>query len=197
MRVLQGLLILIVALVVGAVAVGFALPQKAQMERSIVIERPPSTVFAVLNGFGEFAAWSPWATLDPDMQVRVAGPAQGVGARYFWSSVQGSVGSGSQEIVESVPHSLVRVRLEFSGMDSKNHASYLLKPEGAGTRVVWTHEAEFGNSLMGRYFGLVLDRMVGADYERGLARLKRYVEALPAVGASPPDAASAESAHAQ
>lgn len=179
MRVLQGLLALIVLLVVGAIAYGFTLPAKAYMERSIVIARPPAVVFEVLNGYRDFAAWSPWSRLDTAMQVRIEGPAQGVGARYYWSSAQESVGSGSQEIVESVPHSLIRVALTFSGMHSRNHASYQLTPEGAGTRLVWTHEAEFGGDLIGRYFGLLLDSMVGADYERGLAQLKAYVESRP------------------
>ncbi len=179
MRVLQGLLALIVLLVLGAVAYGFTLPAKAHMERGILIARSPAAVFDVLNGYRDFAAWSPWSRLDPAMQVRIEGPAQGVGARYYWSSAQESVGSGSQEIVESVPHSLVRVALTFSGMDSKNHASYQLAPDGAGTRLVWTHEAEFGGDLIGRYFGLLLDSMVGSDYERGLAQLKAYVEKLP------------------
>lgn len=180
MRVLQGLLILILVLVVGAVAVGFMLPQRAHLERSIFVERPPATVFAVLNGYRHFAAWSPWSALDPAMQVSIEGPMHGVGARYTWSSAQESVGSGSQEILESVPYSHVRVALSFSGMDSTNHASFLLTPQGEGTRVVWTHDAEFGGNLLGRYFGLLLDRMVGPDYQRGLARLKQYVETLPA-----------------
>lgn len=180
MKVLQGLLALIVLLVLGAVAYGFSLPPQAHMERAIVIARPPATVFAVLNSYRDFSAWSPWTRLDPAMQVRIEGPAQGVGARYYWSSAQESVGSGSQEIVESVPHSLIRVALTFSGMDSKNHASYRLTPEGTGTHLVWTHDAEFGGDLIGRYFGLLLDRMLGADYERGLAQLKAFVEALPA-----------------
>lgn len=177
---LQGLLILIVVLVVGAVAVGFLLPQQAHLERSIVIERPPATVFAVLNGYRHFAAWSPWSALDPAMQVRTEGPMQGVGARYTWSSAQESVGAGSQEILESAPYTRIRVALNFSGMDSVNRASFLLTPEGEGTRVVWTHDAEFGGNLLGRYFGLLLDRMVGPDYERGLAKLKQHVETLPA-----------------
>lgn len=180
MKVLQGLLALIVVLVVGAVGYGFMLPSQARMERSILIARPPAAVFEVLNSYRDFAAWSPWTRLDPAMQVRIEGPAQGVGARYYWSSAQESVGSGSQEIVESVPHSLIRVSLSFSGMDSKNHASYRLTPEGEGTNLVWTHEAEFGADLIGRYFGLLLDSMLGADYERGLAQLKVYLEASPA-----------------
>lgn len=181
MKILRGLLIATVLTVAGAVAVGYALPQRAYLERGIVIERPPATVFAVLNGYRHYAAWSPWATLDPAMQVRVEGPMTGVGAKYSWTSEQAGVGAGSQEILESTPYSRIRTAMVFSGTRSISRASFLLAPEGAGTRVVWAHEADFGADLLGRYFGLLLERMAGPDYERGLANLKRHVETLPAV----------------
>lgn len=171
----------IVALVVGAVVAGYLLPDRAHIERSIVIDRPQATVFAVLNGYRHFPEWSPWAQLDPGMQTTVSGPVTGVGARYAWSSEQGAVGAGSQEIVASAPSERIDVRLEFSGMDAKNLARFVLIPEDAGTRVTWSLDAEFGSSLTGRWFGLLLDRMIGPDYERGLAQLKAHVETLPSI----------------
>lgn len=169
----------IVALVIGAVVVGYLLPGRATVTRSIVIERPQATVFAVLNGYRHFARWSPWAQLDPAMKTTVEGPITGVGARYAWSSEQGAVGSGSQEIVASGPPARIEVKLEFSGMDSNNLARYDVQPEANGTRVTWTLESEFGASVLGRWFGLMLDGMVGPDYERGLTQLKAHVETLP------------------
>lgn len=171
----------IVALVLAAVVLGFLLPDHARIERSIVIERPQATVFAVLNGFRHVGHWSPWARLDPAMRAHISGPTTGVGARYEWTSAQGSVGAGSQEIVEALPPERVDLRATFSGMDASNHARYTLQPEGQGTRVNWSFETEFGSSLSGRWFGLMLDRMLGPDYERGLAQLKAHVETLPAV----------------
>lgn len=181
MSVLRGVMIGIVVLVISAVVIGYLLPGSARVERSIVVDRPPATVFAVLNGFRHLPDWSPWVQLDPAMTSTYSGPIAGVGARYAWSSDQGAVGAGSQEIIESVPLESVVVRLEFSGMDSQNVARFDLKPEGAGTRVNWTLDSQFGASLLGRWFGLMLDTMVGPDYERGLAQLKAYVETLPAV----------------
>lgn len=171
----------IVALVLATVVVGFLLPDRARIERSIVIERPPATVFAVLNGFRHFGHWSPWAKLDPDMQTTISGPMAGVGARYEWTSTQGAVGSGSQQIMASQPDEQIELRLEFSGMQASNLARYRLQREGEGTRLVWSFETEFGSSLTGRWFGLMLDRMLGPDYERGLVQLKAHVETLPAV----------------
>lgn len=166
------------ALVFAVVAIGFVLPDSARLERSIVIDRPPATVFAVLDGFRHFKDWSPWAQLDPAMKTRLEGPIDGVGARFVWTSEIESVGSGSQEIIESVPYSRVSVHVVFAGMDAQNRAQFELEPEGEATRVVWRLESTFGSSLLARYFGLMLDRMAGPDYERGLASLKAHVETL-------------------
>ncbi|MGQ0529638.1 MAG: SRPBCC family protein [Panacagrimonas sp.] len=167
------------ALTLVLLGMGLFLPQRAHIERSILIDRPPATVFTVLNGFRSLEQWSPWADLDPQMKTEFAGPAMGVGARYSWTSEHAAVGSGSQEIIDSTPYTRITVKLQFSGMSTQNQASYTLSPEGQGTRVVWDHDADFSGDYFSRYFGLLMDRMIGADYERGLQRLKTHVESLP------------------
>lgn len=179
MRVLIGMVVAVVLLIMGAITAGFLLPDRATMQREIVIDAPPVTVFTLLSGFRRFNEWSPWADLDPATTYTREGPVLGVGAKQSWQSQNESVGAGSQEILEAVPYSSIRVRLSFSGFDSENIATYTLTPEGGGTKVVWHHQAEFKGDLLGRYFGLMLDSMLGADYERGLARLKTLAESLP------------------
>lgn len=174
-RLIVGFLLLVAALFIGALL----LPRTAHVERSIVIERPVATVFTVLNGFAHFARWSPWSELDPGMRITRSGPMHGPGARYAWESEEASVGSGTQEIVESVPYENVGVALTFSGMDAQARADYLLETLEDGTRVTWSHDVTFTDSLLSRYFGLMLERWVGADYERGLSKLKTFVETLP------------------
>lgn len=179
MRVLIGLVGTVTVLVIGLITVGFLLPDRAHTERAIVIEAPPATVFTLLNGFRRFNEWSPWAELDPNTNYMIEGPVNGVGAKQSWSSQSDSVGSGSQEIIEVVPYLSIKLRLIFSGFDSDNVATYTLTPEGSGTKVVWSNDATFKGNLMGRYFGLMLDSMIGPDYEKGLARLKTLAESLP------------------
>lgn len=174
-------MVVLLALIVGAALLGLALPEQATVVRSIRIERPPATVFTVLNGYRHFDAWSPWARLDPAMTTRIEAAPSGVGARYAWASEQAAVGSGSQEIIESVPYERISVRLAFSGMDADNRAEFALRPEGTGTELSWTLVSSFGMDIVGRYLGLLLDAMVGPDQERGLAQLKAHVESLPAV----------------
>lgn len=179
MNLLKKLLLGVVVLLVLCVGVGLFLPRTAHVERSIVINARPATVFTVLNGFRQFNQWSPWAEYDPDMKLVFEGPPAGVGARYNWSGNE-QVGIGSQEILESTPHRFIKLKLVFGDFPGEFVSSYALEPEGEGTRLIWAFDADYGNSVMGRYFGLLSDSMIGPDYEKGLAKLKAFAEALPA-----------------
>jgi len=160
------------------VVVGLLLPRTAHVQREIVIDAPPATVFTVLNGFRQFDKWSPWADLDPNAQTTIEGPDVGVGAKMAWSG-NAEVGSGSQEIVESTPYNHIRVRLGFGDFPGEFFSTYDVRPDGSATRVTWGFHADYGGSLVGRWFGLLADGMIGPDYEKGLARLKAFVEQLP------------------
>jgi len=175
-KLLRNLVLGTLALIVAAIVGGFFLPDSARVERSIEIDAAPATVFEVLNSFERFNDWSPWAELDPKTQYSRRGPAQGVGASQAWLSENPSVGSGEQEIIESVANERVKLRVEFTGFDSDNTATYLLLPAGAGTRVIWVYESRFGGNLLARYFGLMLDGMLGPEYEKGLRKLEALLE---------------------
>jgi hypothetical protein len=109
------------------------------------------------------------------MQVTFEGPEAGVGNVMSWVSAKPEVGSGRQEITLSTPDARVESALDFGDMGTAQ-ASFDLVPEGAGTRVTWGLVSDMGNNPIGRYMGLMLDRWVGADYEKGLAALKAKVE---------------------
>ena len=156
---------------------GLLLPATTHVERSVVIDRSPEQVFATLNSFERFSAWSPWAEYDPQARYTFEGPASGVGARMRWSGNR-SVGSGSQEITTSEPHRRVVVALDFDG--SQAHAAYLLEPEGDGTRLTWAFDTEHGMNPFKRWLGLLFDRMIGADYEKGMRKLKSLLEGTQA-----------------
>lgn len=168
----------LIALVVIVVVIGFLLPSEAEVERSIVIDAPVCTVFAQANSFAQFNKWSPWAKIDPDTVYTYEGPPRGVGAKMSWQSDDSNVGSGSQEIVASEPYETVKTKLDF-GPQGTADAHFDLEEEGEGTRVSWGFETDFGSNLIGRYMGLMFDKWVGGDYERGLEALKAHVEALP------------------
>ncbi|MDB5988346.1 MAG: hypothetical protein JWR16_3399 [Nevskia sp.] len=171
-NIIVGLVVLIVVLLL----IGLMLPRTVQISRSVVINAPPSSIFAVVDGFRQFERWSPWAEKDPNLKVEISGPPFGVGAHYSWSGNK-DVGSGTQEIIESHPYTDVKTRLTFSGFDQPSVAVMSLEPlAGQGTHVTWALHSDLGGNPLWHYFGLLMDKMVGPDYERGLAHLKTLVE---------------------
>ena len=178
MAALKKIVFALVLLVAVLAVVGMLLPGRAHVERSATIDAPRATVFVQLNGFKNFNKWSPWAEKDPNAKYTYEGPETGVGAKFSWSGDPKTVGSGSQEITESRPYDTVVSSLDF-GDKGKAIASYLLAPEGDGTKITWSLDATLGMSPVGRYFGLLFDRMIGPDYEKGLANLKALAESLP------------------
>ncbi|WP_424933029.1 SRPBCC family protein [Amaricoccus macauensis] len=175
LRILVGVALLV------AVLIGFSyvLPRHITVERDVVIDAPAEVVFEQVNSLQTFAEWSPWSDYDPDMEVVFSGPTEGVGNRMEWSSMDPQVGRGSQEIVESTENRSVRTALDFGEMGS-GEAWFVLEPSGTSTNVTWGLEADMGNTPTGRYMGLVMDQLVGGDYERGLAALKLRAEAANA-----------------
>jgi effector-binding domain-containing protein len=167
------------------VAVALLLPKTVHVERSVVIDRPPTTLFTVLNSFRAFSAWSPLSERDPDIVYEYSGPVSGKGARISWSGDSRQVGRGFQEIIASKPWSIVRMQIEFEHQ-GRAETSFLIDPIGPGVTVTWGFEASlvegqgFFGSLLARYFGLFFDSWIGTDYENGLARLKTFAESLPA-----------------
>lgn len=176
MRLLRNLVVGLVALVAVLALAAFALPREVTVARSVTVAAPPAKVFPLVNSLREFTRWSPWAALDPNMKVTFDGAPEGVGARMSWSSEVGQVGTGMEEITESVLDERVAARLQFGGM-APSGAYFDLEPEGEGTLVIWTLVADMGMNPIGRWMGfLAMDRMVGRDFDTGLARLKAKVE---------------------
>ncbi|MGI9335497.1 MAG: SRPBCC family protein [Gammaproteobacteria bacterium] len=175
MKILKKSLIGLVGLVILVAIVGFLLPGSVHVERAITVNAPPEKVFDLVNSYENFNKWSPWYDRDPDAEYRFEGPASGVGAKMHWKSEQRDVGSGSQEIIESRPGRLVRTALDF-GAQGTAIAFFEFEPEGNNTNVTWGFDSEFGNNIIGRYMGLMFDGWIGADYEQGLANLKRLAE---------------------
>lgn len=175
MRFLKWMFITIVILLAIFFAGGFLLPSQVHVERSTVIQAEASEIFPYVNNFRRFNEWSPWAARDPDTEYSFAGPDAGVGAKMTWRSDHEEVGSGTQEIIESEPNRRVVSALDFGEMGTAK-ARFRLEPQGSGTKVTWMLDSELPPGPAARWIGLALDGLVGAEYEEGLARLKRKVE---------------------
>lgn len=168
----------LVLLVAVFFAVGFVLPDRVHVQRSIKIQAPDSQVFALVDSYRNFERWSPWANKDPQMKVRLSGPPFGEGSHYEWSGNQ-AVGSGSQEIVGSTPYSQVKSRLKFGGFDQTSIATFDLDQDGAMTRVTWSIDIPLGGNPIAHYFGLMMKKQIEPDYDRGLNQLRGVAEGGP------------------
>ena len=178
MTILKNLLIGLVALIVLLAIVGLFLPSTVHLERSTVIAAPQSTVFTLLNSYKRFNEWSPWAGIDPETSYTYEGPDHGVGAKMSWQSENRDVGSGSQEITASRPWERVEAELDF-GPQGTAQAFFDVASEDTGTRVTWGFDTDFGYNPIQRYFGLLIEKFLGPQYEQGLASLKELAESLP------------------
>lgn len=176
MKFLKRFVLLILILVLALILVGYyVLPDTAHVERDIRVDAPPAMVFPYVNNFHKFNEWSPWSDWAPDIEYSFTGPDAGVGARMAWQSANPEVGSGSILITQSRPPERVTTRLDFGAQG--NATSYFnIEPAGDGSRVVWGFDTGFGNNIIERYFGLMLELWVGDDYEKGLQSLKTLVE---------------------
>lgn len=169
--------IVILAIILAAVlAVAATRPDTFRIERSVRIEAPPERVHPLIDDLRRWTAWSPWEGLDPALKRSYSGPASGAGAAYAWEGNR-KVGSGRMEIMQSQPPGSVVLKLDFlRPFEAHNVAEFRLDRQGAGTELVWAMHgpSPFAARLMGLFFSM--DRMVGPQFEKGLANLKALAE---------------------
>ena len=146
------------------------------LARGTAINAPPEKVFALINDFRQWEAWSPWEKIDPALKRTHSGAASGQGAVYEWSGNK-EIGQGRMEIVESVPSTKVTLNLDFiTPFEAHNKVDFTLVSQGDTTTVT---QAMYGPSpyvskLMTIFFSM--EKMVGEKYEEGLANLKSISE---------------------
>ena len=164
----------VAVLVFGLVVVISIRPATYRVERSISAAAAPPLVFALVEDFNRFQEWSPWAGLDPAMKKEIKG--RGKGATYDWSG-NDDVGEGRMTITASTLDTRIEQKLEFfRPWESTARTGFNLVPDGDGTKVTWWMEGR--NNFMGKAMSLVMDMSatIGADYEKGLAKLKPLAE---------------------
>jgi Polyketide cyclase / dehydrase and lipid transport len=157
-------------------------PDTFRIARSVTINAPASAIFPYVNNLRRFNDWSPWAQLDPQALTTFEGPEAGEGAGMYWSGNE-KVGEGRMTETISHPPDLVQYRLAFlKPMKATHIAEFTLFPAGATQRqtlVTWAMTGK--HDFWGKAISLVMncDKMVGTEFEKGLATLKAKVEATP------------------
>ena len=155
--------------------VGMMLPEKLHVERSVKIKATPEKIYVYLASFKKFNRWSPWADIDPKTVYKFVGPESGSGAIMHWKSEHPSVGAGSQMIIEAKEFSRVKSVLAMGNL-GKAYATFDLKSDGKQTIVTWSFDMNFGFNIPARIVGLGMDEGLGHSYDRGLKRLKEFME---------------------
>lgn len=173
------ILVALAAIVAGLAVVVALQPSDFRISRTATIAAPASVVFAQVNDFHNWAAWSPWAKLDPAMKQTYEGAPAGTGAIYTWVGNR-EVGEGRMTIVESRPSDLIRVKLDFvKPFAGTSVAQFTFRPEGGRTTVTWTMTGEKNFVAKAIHLVMSMDRMVGGQFEKGLAAMKTVAEAAP------------------
>jgi uncharacterized protein YndB with AHSA1/START domain len=174
---LKKILIAIAVIVVVFVVVVAIQLSEFRIARSATINAPPSAVFAQVNDFHNWEAWSPWAKLDPAAKATFGGPRAGKGAIFRWAGNE-EVGEGSMTITESRPSDLIRIKLEFlKPFEATNTAEFTFKPEDNHTTVTWSMEGQNNFTAKAVCLFMNMDQMVGGQFEKGLASMKSVAEA--------------------
>ena len=150
-----------------------------EVSRSETINAEPARIHALIDDFHEWTKWSPWEDVDPDLQRTYTGPDSGTGAAYAWSGNR-KAGQGSMTITSSSPER-IGVQLSFlKPWKATNDVTFSFTPTGSGTEVTWrmTGENKGMAGIVVKVFSM--EKLVGKDMEKGLARLKANAETATA-----------------
>jgi hypothetical protein len=176
----------IVAISAVALAVAIAIvlilastrPDTFSVRRTAVVEAPAEKIFPLIDNFHQWVNWSPWEDRDPAMKRTYAGAESGKGAIYAWDGNK-NVGSGRMEILDASSPSKIVIKLDFfKPFEGHNTAEFTFSPErnASATNITWVMHGP--SSLMSKVMQVFmnLDKMIGRDFETGLANLKRLTE---------------------
>lgn len=168
-------LLVIVAAIAALLLYAATRPDAFRVERSTLIAAPPAKVYGLIVDLHGFNTWNPFSKKDPTTKGSYSGPASGPGAAYAWDGEK--TGQGSMQIVEAAAPTKVAMKLDFiKPFEAHNRADFSLVPEGGATRVTWAMHGPLPYLAKVMHVFINMDRMVGSDFEAGLADLKTLAE---------------------
>ena len=175
MKTLRRILVVLGALLFVLIAVSQLLPSTYHVERSVMIQAKPDAIHPWINNLKKWPDWSAWTVAkDPTLVTSYEGPEQGAGAISKWEGKK--LGQGQMTLTESDPQKGVKFNLSFEQGKYLSTSSLTFEAAGDATKVVWGIDGDVSRNPMDRYFSLLMDKMIGPDFEEGLANLKRKAE---------------------
>jgi uncharacterized protein YndB with AHSA1/START domain len=168
--------IVVVALVGALLFFAASQSDRFHIHRYILVSAPPDKIFPLVNDFHQWEKWSPWEGVEgDDLQRKYSGASAGEGAVYEWEGRK--TGVGRMEIMRSQPPGELNINVDFlKPMRAQNNVEFMFEPDEGQTRVDWSMRGE--HNFMGKLMAMFMnmDKMVGRDFERGLANLKALAE---------------------
>ena len=158
-------------------------PEKAHLEKSIVIEAPDSVIFPYLSNYRKLSNWWPWSKMDADLVQTYEGKDGTVGSKVLWSGAK--AGEGSMTLEELVENKRVKSIMVIAGQKEAATSEFTLEPEGSGTRVLWTYNG-VNDGVAGKTKWILMGTLLGSQYDLGLKNLKKIIEEQRGVSSNEP-----------
>ncbi|MBI3370043.1 MAG: SRPBCC family protein [Burkholderiales bacterium] len=171
LKIILGVVLLLALVLVGG---GMFLSSKFSVSRSVVVNAPAEKVYPLVASPRQWKAWSVWNRRDPAMQIDYSGPESGAGAVWAWHSK--SQGDGKMTFTAAEANQRLAYDLFFPDFGTTSTGELRLTPEGNGTRITWVMNGDMGSNPLFRWIALNADKMVGEDFDGGLANLKTLAE---------------------
>ena len=170
MKVFKKTILVFLAILAILAVAAFLLPEQVHVERSIQIDASPRIVFNQVNDLQCWGKWATWNQIDPNMKVEYINGGVGQSAGYEWTSENKQVGNGKMFITCSIPYDSIALSMDFreGGLAT---GYFLFKQDSSKTNVTWAFDTHLGNNPMSRWVGLMFDKMMGRDFEKGLENL--------------------------
>ncbi len=172
---IRKILFILAGLIALLVLIGFVLPAKLEISRSVTIQAPVPTVFEEINNLERWEQWQYWNTLDPDMKITYGDKKEGTGASYSWTGPK--LGEGSLAITESIPDKSITIEMKFS--DSPASGFYSVEPEGENTKLNFNFTNDAGMNPIGRWMNVFMKGEIGKSFDYAGEKIKGIAEAKP------------------
>ena len=160
-------------LLLTVVTVGLIIPNNIDVRRSVEIDAPVHVVHQYVSDLGQWSNWSPWLSLDPNIKTSFGDIRNGVGASLSWQS---NSGNGQMMITESSPEKGITYNLSYEGDSTRYQAGLSYQQKGSKTLVTWYMTGAMEPIIIGNYFSLLMDSLIGDSFTSGLAELKTLAE---------------------
>jgi effector-binding domain-containing protein len=179
MRIFKKILIILLSIILLFLIAGLFLPSKSVVKRQISINRSVDIPFMLINDLTKWKLWSPWYAMDTLVTLTYSEPAEGTSAYYNWDSKNRNVGKGKVLITESKPFEHILIDLMFADWGTSKVEFLFENTSDSNCNVEWSMTSEHGWNIPSRWFGLMMDNMVGADFESGLSKIAEISESMP------------------